>query len=161
MVQKLRLTNKMTRHLYKLNVLASDSKMNIKHAAGIIKNGKMIDFCTNSHRTKFKLNNKQYIQCSLHAEIGVIKKLIYNLNKNNKLKCRKLNKYKLIVVRKNYSNSLPCKHCSNIIKQSGISKIFYTNGSPNKCILTNTKTANLISKHQSRAVLVSLKHLTN
>ena len=160
-MQKLNVSNKMMKHLYKLNLLASNSKMNMKHAAGLIKNGKLIDFTINSHRTKYKMNGKTYLQCSLHAEVGVIKKLLYNLNKRNKLKIRKINKYTLLVVRKNYSNSLPCKHCTKIIKQVGISKILYTNGSLDKCILTKTKSKNLTSEHQSNSVLLSLNHLIN
>ena len=141
-------------------MIASKGEMNIKHAAGLIKNGKLIDYGSNSHRTNYKINGKKFLQCSLHAEISVIRRLIYNLEKNNKLNNRKMNKYTLIVVRKNYSNSLPCKHCFNLIKQSGISKIYYTNGKPEKCILTKTNIKNLKSEHESRAVSISKKHLS-
>ena len=153
-------SNKTMRILYGLNLIASKSEMNIKHAAGLIKNGKLIDYSTNSHRTKYKINGKKFLQCSLHAEIGVIRRLIYNLEKNNKLNNRKMNKYILVVVRKNFSNSLPCKHCSQLIKQSGITKIYYTNGEPEKCIITKTNIKKLKSEHQSRAVSISKKYLS-
>ena len=156
----LMVSNKTMRILSKLNIIASESDMNIKHAAGLIKGGKLIDYCTNSHRSNYKINGKKFIQCSLHAEIGVIRRLIYNLEKNNKLNNRKMNKYTLIVIRKNFSNSLPCKHCSNLIKKSGISKIYYTNGEPEKCILTKTNIKNMKSKHESRAVTISKKYLS-
>ena len=100
------------------NLAASGSEMNIKHAAGLIKNGKLVDYCINSHRSNYKFNGRKVIQCSLHAEIGVIRRLIYNLEKNHKLNNRKMSKYTLIVVRRNYSNSLPCKHCFKLIKCS-------------------------------------------
>mgnify|MGYP000893545715 CR=1 FL=1 len=153
-------SNKTMRILSKLNVIASESNMNIKHAAGLIKGGKLIDYGTNSNRSNYSINGKKFLQCSLHAEIGVIRRLIYNLKKNNKLNIRKMSKYTLIVIRKNFSNSLPCKHCSRVIKQSGISKIYYTNGEPEKCILTKTNTKNLKSNHQSRAVTISKKYLS-
>ena len=145
----------------KLNNIASNSEMNIKHAAGLIKSGKLIDFSVNSHRSTYKLNGTHFIQCSLHAEVAVLRKLIYNLEKNKKLKNRKINKYSLIVIRENYSNSLPCKHCSDLIKKAGISKIYYSNGNLNQCILTKSKVKDLKSNHQSRAVLISKNYLVN
>ena len=158
-MKNLKVSGKTRRILSKLNIVASKGEMNIKHAAGLIKNGKLIDYGYNSNRTNYKINGKKFLQCSLHAEIGVIRRLIYNLKKNNKLNNRKMNKYTLIVVRKNYSNSLPCKHCFNLIKHSGISKIYYTNGEPEKCIITKTNIKNLKSEHESRAVSISKKYL--
>ena len=157
----MQLSNKIIRIMNKLNNIASNSEMNIKHAAGLIKSGKLIDFSVNSHRSTYKLNGTHFIQCSLHAEVAVLRKLIYNLEKNKKLKNRKINKYSLIVIRENYSNSLPCKHCSDLIKKAGISKIYYSNGNLNQCILTKSKVKDLKSNHQSRAVLISKNYLVN
>ena len=69
-------SNKTMRILSKLNVIASESNMNIKHAAGLIKGGKLIDYGTNSNRSNYSINGKKFLQCSLHAEIGVIRRLI-------------------------------------------------------------------------------------
>ena len=161
MNSKMHLSNKIKRIMNKLHRVASSGEMNTKHAAGLIKSGKLIDFSVNSHRSTYKLNGSHFIQCSLHAEVAVLRKLIYNLEKNKKLKNRKMNKYSLMVIRENYSNSLPCKHCSNLIKKAGISKIYYSNGNTTTCILTKSKVKNLKSKHQSRAVSISKDYLVN
>jgi len=158
---KFKISNKTMKLLSTLHYYAETSDMNIKHAAGIVKNGKIIDISTNSHRSSYNFNGKNYVQCSLHAEMAVIRKLIYNLEKNKKYKTRKMNKYTLFVIRKNYSNSMPCKHCSKLIKKSGISKIYYSNGNPNKDYLSKIKAKNLKGTHQSRAVVISSNYLTN
>lgn len=161
MDRNMHISNKIMRIMEKLNDVASNGEMSTKHAAGLIKGGKLIDFSVNSHRSKYKLNGTHFIQCSLHAEVAVLRKLIYNLEKNKKLKNRKMNKYTLMVIRENYSNSLPCKHCSNLIKKTGITKIYYSNGNMDHCILTRSKVKNLKNEHQSRAVLISSNYLVN
>lgn len=121
----------------------------------------------NEKRTSYKFNRHHYLQCSLHAEIDVIRKLIFNINKNykngkrnrngkiSKYKNRKMGKYKLFVIRKNFSNSMPCKHCTKLIQNSGISKIFYTNGDDDLPLLSKIKAKNMNNDHLSRAVIIS------
>ena len=143
MNSKMHLSNKIMRIMNKLNNIASGGEMNTKHAAGLIKSGKLVDFSVNSHRSTYKLNGSHFIQCSLHAEVAVLRKLIYNLEKNKKFKNRKMNKYSLMVIRENYSNSLPCKHCSNLIKKVGISNISLSNRTHEKSEILKKKFTDL------------------
>ena len=156
------LSRKKMRIMHKLNTIASTGRMSYQHAAGLLKHGKLVDISVNSHRSKYTLNGTSFLQCSLHAELAVLRKLVYHLGKNNKLKMRKMRKYELVVIRKNYSNSLPCKHCMQVIKHIGITKVCYSNGDVNKRqAFTKARTRDLKSDHQSRAVVMSTSYLTN
>lgn len=153
-------SNKRMRILNKLNGIASTSEMNYQHAAGVLKHGKLIAYSVNSHRSKYTLNHTPFIRCSLHAELAVLKRLLYDLSKNDKLSKRKMKKYELVVVRKNYTNSRPCKHCMRVVRRVGIRKVCYTNGDLNMPV-TNLKTRDMDSDHQSRAVAISTNYLKN
>jgi tRNA(Arg) A34 adenosine deaminase TadA len=101
--------------LHELTKKTKYSNCNYKHAAAIIKNGKILSIGVNSFISGV----------SLHAEICAIKQCMSIYPKNL------LKGLDLIVVRctktGELSNSRPCKHCCSFIKEKGVRNIFYSN----------------------------------
>lgn len=119
-------------HISKLLKKAATSIIDKKLAACIIKNGKIIgEPRCNSH---------------LHAEHTVINNVLAKLFLNNK---KRMN-YDIMVVRINKygttSNARPCNNCLNIMKQSGIRKVYYSVEN-NTIVCENVQ--NMISIHKS------------
>ena len=128
------------------------SKQNFNHAAIITKGSKPVVFGFNNDRSV--INGKISV-CS-HAEMHAILKWRNTHFRDVKDRARKENKFNLYVIRrsncgkKNFSNSEPCKVCSEIIKKCNFNKVIWSTG--NSDILKVIKnTSHLSCKHKTSA----------
>ena len=135
--------------LKRLVLLARDeafkSKMESKHGAIVVKNGRIISRAYNewgSPTTK-QLGTSQYslekgsYTYSVHAEVKAISIARFKLGDD-------LNRADLYIVRYSPSNrgntecsltiSKPCKYCMSVAKKNGINRVFYSTNTGIHCI---------------------------
>jgi tRNA(Arg) A34 adenosine deaminase TadA len=108
---------------------ATKSDLLFKHGCVATYGGKIIARGYNTYKCYSSNDSFSKDQCSCHAEIIVIRKVIFN-NRNNKRKLnRVMKKMKLYISRysenNNYNNSAPCVNCLEVIKQHNIRKIIF------------------------------------
>jgi len=123
-------------HLFsKLALEALNSELLQKHSAMLSKSGlRQTRFTGYNHYGKYNFTNDNP---SIHAECDTLDRFIWyqqTRHSNNAKIRRKLKKLQLFIARLNmnvnnpyeFSNSAPCFHCLNTLKNYGIKKVVYT-----------------------------------
>lgn len=95
--------------------------INFKHAACVIRGDKILG--TGTNRGAYYFSERRYI-AGIHAEVAAIRNAVTNLRKQGK----RLRAFKIVVVRSNHGNSLPCSMCVPYISRWGCSRVIATNG---------------------------------
>lgn len=111
------------------------------HGAAIVgKKGRVIATGYNHHRNRCSQNNPRnfgaFVQCSFHAEMDAIYRLLRSLPRTgskdtrSKKNRKKLRSITLVVIRRTREgqivDSKPCFHCLQTIRRIGIRKIIYS-----------------------------------
>lgn len=113
----------------RLTNLAKQSTLAHKHGAVILWRNEIVSEGINHLTSPFMANKNVY---SVHAEIDALRKLKYGNNRWKKNK-KFVAECVMLVVRigppsekYDFKLSKPCAHCTQVILQSGIRKVFYS-----------------------------------
>lgn len=108
---------------------ATKSKMQFKHGCIATYGGHVIASGYNTHKNYSSHDDFTNNQCSLHAEMDVLRKIYWRNNGNRRKQRRMMKRTTLYISRcsKNGSstNSAPCMRCLRTIQQYDIRKIVF------------------------------------
>jgi deoxycytidylate deaminase len=117
-----------------------DNTLRNQVVALAIKGGSIINFGVNKRRYS---SNSSYFHDSMHAEIDLLKKLNTSKLQGIKFYIYRFNNIQEQVVRAN-RNAKPCLLCQHILKNAGITKVFYIDDNNKLSILKNRDMIGLI-----------------
>lgn len=113
--------SKLDNCIEKLIKLASNSPIQYKHGACLLKGKKSYSFGFNKFIKEICLNN-QMIKFTVHAELDALYRF-----KNKNVKGMDILIIRINKTNKHLQNSRPCNNCIEKMAQRGIRKVYYSN----------------------------------
>ena len=113
--------NDINNYIEKLVKLASNSPIQYKHGACLLKGNKTYSFGFNKFNKEIYLNN-QMIKFTIHAEMDAIYK-----TKNKNIKGMDILIIRIGKINDNLKYSRPCNNCIEKMMRRGIRKVYYSN----------------------------------
>jgi tRNA(Arg) A34 adenosine deaminase TadA len=99
-----------------------NSTLLYRHACIATRGGKIYKRGVNNHNTRIQLYMDKI--CTCHAEVDVLHKIYFGLQKKHKLN-KIFRKVTLYITRNGDNNSAPCIDCLKVIKKLNIKKIIF------------------------------------
>jgi tRNA(Arg) A34 adenosine deaminase TadA len=144
------LSNKKERMYQRSLQEAEKSDMLFRHGCVATYGGKIIASGFNCHKVRNHSDLSEYVQCSCHAEINVLKK-IYIQHFMNQRKLHKIMKKTTLYASRtsntndNVKNSAPCEKCMSVIKMFQIKTLVFSQDNQ----IYECKSKNFSTKHKT------------